>query len=139
REQRAEWEAVERKAAKGDRVVIDFVGKVDGEPFEGSEAKGVTVLVGAGQVIADFDKALEGVAPGETKTAKVQFPKDYSRESLAGKKAEFEITVHRVEEKVLPEVDEEFAKAFGVEEGGVDALRVEVRANMQRELDERLK
>lgn len=139
REQRAEWQAVERKAEQGDRVVVDFVGTLDGEPFEGGEAKEVAVIVGAGQVIEDFDKALEGLAAGDEKTAKVKFPKDYGSENLAGKKAEFAITTHRVEEKVLPELDEEFAKLFGVDEGGVDALRVEVRSNMQRELDERLK
>ena len=139
REQRAEWREVERQAEKGDRVVVDFVGRIDGEPFEGSEAKEVTIVVGAGQVIEDFDQALEGLSAGETKTAKVVFPNDYSREHLRGKTAEFEITAHRVEEKVLPEIDEAFAEAFGVEEGGVEKLRVEVRANMQRELDERLK
>ena len=139
REQRAEWRAVERPAAKGDRVVVDFVGRIDGEPFDGSESKEVTIVVGAGQVIEDFDRALEGLTAGETKTATVAFPEEYSREDLRGKTAEFEITAHRVEEKVLPEIDGEFAKAFGVEEGGVEKLRVEVRANMQRELDERLK
>jgi trigger factor len=139
REQRAEWRAVERKAVNGDRVVVDFVGTLAGEPFEGGEAKDITIVVGAGQVIEDFDKALEGLAAGDEKKAKVKFPKDYGSEKLAGKKAEFAITAHRVEEKVLPQVDAEFAKLFGVEEGGVDALRVEVRNNMQRELDERLK
>jgi trigger factor len=139
REQRAEWREVERKARKGDRIVIDFVGRVDGEPFEGGEAKEVTITVGSGQVIEDFDKALEGLGAGDEKTAPVKFPKDYGAENLAGKKAEFDLEAHRVEEKVLPELDDEFAKLFGVEEGGVDALRVEVRNNMQRELDERLK
>src|SRR5690606_9040 len=94
---------------------------------------------GAGQVLEDFDKALEGLSAGETRRAQVEFPADYTRESLRGKQAEFEITAHRVEEKVLPEIDEELATAFGVEEGGVEQLRTEVRANMQRELDERLK
>ena len=139
REQRAEWRTVERSAQQGDRVVIDFVGRIDGEPFEGGEAKEVTITVGAGQVIADFDAALAGLAAGETKTAPVQFPEDYSRENLRGRQAEFDITAHRVEEKVLPEVDEAFASVFGVEEGGIEKLREEVRANMQRELDERLK
>ncbi len=139
REQRAEWRTVERSAQQGDRVVVDFVGRIDGEPFEGGEAKEVTISVGAGQVIADFDAALEGLTAGETKTATVQFPEDYSRENLRAKQAEFDITAHRVEEKVLPEVDAEFASVFGVEEGGIEKLREEVRANMQRELDERLK
>lgn len=139
REQRAEWHTAERKARKGDRVVIDFVGSIDGEPFEGGEGKEITIIVGEGQVIEDFDKALDGLAAGETRTAKVKFPKDYPSEKLAGKKAQFEISTHRVEEKVLPELSEDFAKLFGVEEGGVEALRNEVRNNMQRELDERLK
>nr|MBO2514749.1 trigger factor [Gammaproteobacteria bacterium] len=139
REQRAEWRTVERPASKGDRVVVDFVGRIDGEPFQGSESQEVRIVVGAGQVLEDFDRALEGLSAGETRTAKVQFPADYPREDLRGKQADFEIKAHRVEEKVLPEVDAEFAKAFGVEEGGVEKLRVEVRANMQRELDEKLR
>lgn len=139
REQRAEWRTAPRAAAKGDRVVVDFVGRIDGEAFSGGESKEVPIVVGSGQVLEDFDEALVGLSAGETKTAKVEFPADYPREDLRGKQAEFEIKAHRVEEKVLPEVDEEFAKAFGVEEGGVEKLRVEVRANMQRELDERLK
>ncbi|MBN1239298.1 MAG: trigger factor [Gammaproteobacteria bacterium] len=139
REQRAEWREVERKSRKGDRVVVDFVGRLDGEPFEGGEAQEVTITVGAGQVIEDFDNALEGLGAGDEKTAQVAFPADYGVDTLAGRKAEFELKAHRVEEKVLPELSDEFAKLFGVEEGGVDALRVEVRNNMQRELDERLK
>ena len=139
REQRAEWRTAPRAAAKGDRVVVDFVGRIDGEAFSGGESKEVPIVVGSGQVLEDFDKALVGLSAGETKTATVEFPADYAREDLRGKQAEFEITAHRVEEKVLPEIDDEFAKAFGVEEGGVEKLRTEVRANMQRELDERLK
>src|SRR5690606_3964636 len=139
REQRAEWRTAPRAAAKGDRVVVDFVGRIDGEAFSGGESKEVPIVVGSGQVLEDFDEALVGLSAGETKTATVEFPADYAREDLRGKQAEFEITAHRVEEKVLPEIDDEFAKAFGVEEGGVEKLRTEVRANMQRELDERLK
>lgn len=139
REQRAEWRTVERAAGEGDRIVVDFVGRIDGEAFSGGESKEVPIVVGSGQVLEDFDKALVGLSAGETKTATVEFPADYAREDLRGKQAEFEITAHRVEEKVLPEIDDEFAKAFGVEEGGVEKLRTEVRANMQRELDERLK
>lgn len=139
REQRAEWRTVERAAGEGDRIVVDFVGRIDGEAFSGGESKEVPIVSGSGQVLEDFDKALVGLSAGETKTATVEFPADYAREDLRGKQAEFEITAHRVEEKVLPEIDDEFAKAFGVEEGGVEKLRTEVRANMQRELDERLK
>ncbi|HEU4618756.1 MAG TPA: trigger factor [Gammaproteobacteria bacterium] len=139
REQRAEWRSVERKADEGDRVVVDFVGTIDGEPFEGGKGEEVPIVVGAGQVIEDLDKGLKGLAAGDSKTVKVKFPKDYPSEALAGKKAEFQVETRRVEEKVLPAVDAEFAKLFGVEEGGLEALRVEVRKNMQRELDERLK
>ena len=137
--QRAEWRTVERKAEANDRVVIDYDGTLDGEPFQGGSGRDVTLVVGAGQVIEDFDKGLRGVEAGEEKTIEVQFPQDYRAENLAGKKAEFAIKVHRVEERVLPEVDDEFCKAFGVTEGGVEALRTEVRSNMERELGERLR
>lgn len=137
--QQAEWVTVERKAGKDDRIVVDFVGKIDGEPFEGGEGKDVSVTIGEGQVIADFEKALKGMAAGDEKSATVKFPKDYGNEALAGKKAVFDISAHRVEERVLPEVDEDFIKGFGVEEGGLDALKTEVRSNMQRELDERIR
>jgi trigger factor len=139
REQRAEWRTVDRKAEEGDRVVVDFVGTLDGEPFEGGTGEEVPIVVGAGQVVQDFDQGLEGLAPGESKTVEVEFPQDYPSEALAGKKTEFRVEARRIEEKVLPEIDAEFAKLFGVEEGGIEALRAEVRKNMQRELDERLK
>lgn len=137
--QRAEWHAVERKAEAGDRAVVDFVGTVDGVPFEGGEGNEVPIVIGDGQVIEDFEKALKGLAAGDRKSAKVKFPKDYPAAELAGKKAVFEITCMRVEERRLPDVDEAFIEAFGVAEGGVEALKEEVRANMQRELDERLR
>ncbi len=139
RHQRAEWRAVERKAEPGDRVIVDFVGRLGNEPFEGGEGKEVPIVVGEGQVEDDFDKALRGVVADESKSAKVKFSKDYPVEALAGKKAMFEITVHRVEEKVLPDIDEEFLKAFGITEGGVEALRERLRENLERELAERLR
>jgi trigger factor len=139
RQQRAEWRAVDREAREGDRVEVDFVGRIGGEPFEGGEGKGVKVVIGSGQVIADFDKALVGVTAGTEKSAKVKFPKDYGAAELAGKKAVFEISVKQVAEEELPEVDEAFMEAFAVTEGGVDALKRDVRRNMQRELDERLR
>lgn len=139
RKQRGSWETVERAAADGDRVVVDFLGKVGKEPFEGGEGKDIKIVLGSGQVIPDFEAALVGVTAGEEKTAKVKFPKDYGVETLAGKKATFDITVHGVEELTLPEVDEEFMAAFGVTEGGVEAFRKDVRSNMQRELDQRLR
>jgi len=139
RDQRAEFETVERKAQKDDRIVVDFVGTIDGEAFEGGEGNEVAILIGAGQVLEDFDKALIGLTAGDTKSAKVKFPKDYPAENLAGKKAVFEIKALRVEQKVLPDLDDAFAEQFGVEEGGVEALRKEVRTNMEHELDVRRK
>jgi trigger factor len=137
--QRAEWRAAERAAQAGDRVVVDFTGRVDGEPFDGGQAEDASIVVGAGQVLPEFDQALAGAAAGETREAKVQFPAEYPAKNLANKEAAFDIAVKTVEEQVLPDVDEDFAAAFGVSEGGPDALRVEVRKNMERELAERLK
>lgn len=137
--QRAEWETVERKSAEGDRIVIDFEGNINGEPFAGGEGKSVTLAVGEGQVVADLDKALKGLVAGEKKSIKVKFPKDYHNEELASRKAVFDVFVHRVEARILPDVDDEFFAAFGVEEGGLDTLKTEVRSNMQRELNERLR
>ena len=139
REQRAEWLPADRKSALGDRVVVDFNGTVGGEPFEGGEGKEVPVVLGGGQVVEGFDKALRKVEAGQEKTAKVKFPKSYPVADLAGKRAVFEISVHRVEEKHVPEVDGEFLEAMAIEEGGVDALRVELRSNMEREMNERLR
>ena len=139
REQRAEWLAVDRKSAAGDRVVVDFDGTIDGEPFKGGEGREVPVVVGAGQVVEGFDKALRKVEAGQSKTARVKFPKDYPVADLAGKRAAFEISVHRVEEKQIPQVDEEFLETMGIEEGGVDTLKAELRSNMERELNERLR
>jgi len=139
RNQRASWKTVERKSNAGDRVVIDFLGKIGKEPFEGGEGKEVPIVVGEGQVIGDFDKALLGVTADQTKSAKVKFPKDYPVDTLAGKKAVFDLTVHRVEEKELPEIDDEFLSAFGVTEGGIAALKEQLRSNMERELAQRLR
>jgi trigger factor len=139
RKQRAEWAEVERKAAEGDRVVVDFLGTVGGETFDGGEGKEVPVVLGAGQFLPDLEKALKGVKASEVTKAKVKFPKDYPAEELKGKKAVFDITVHRVEEEVLPALDDTFFEAFGVTEGGVDAFRTDIRANMEKELAERIR
>jgi trigger factor len=141
RAQRATWEPVDRAAAAGDRVVVDFTGTVDGEEFQGGQGKEVAIVVGAGQVIEDFDNALVGMTPGASKTAAVAFPAHYPTASLAGKNAQFEIRVHRVEERRLPALDAAFAASFGVAGGDnvLGALEVEVRKNMERELAERLK
>lgn len=138
REQRAHWHVVERAAAEGDRLKIDFVGRIDGEPFEGGTANDVEVIPGSGQMLADLEQGLVGLEAGATKEIKVKFPKDYHGEDVAGKKAVFEVTVNEVAERHLPEIDDEFCASFGIDEGGLDALRSGVRDNMQRELDEKV-
>jgi trigger factor len=138
RTQRATWHTVERASAEGDRVVVDFQGKLDGEPFQGGEGKGVNIVVGGGQVLKEFDEALRGRKAGESTTANVNFPSDYGAPNLAGKSAVFEIAVQQVEERKLPELDDEFASSFGLT-GGAATLRDDVRTNMERELKERLR
>ncbi len=139
RKQKATWEVVDRKSAEGDRVSIDFVGKLNGEVFKGGEAKDYPVVLGAGQMLPDFEKGLTGVKAGEEKTFKVKFPKDYHADELAGQKAEFTITAHRVEVEVLPELNDEFAKSFNVTEGGMEQFTKDVRENMDREAEQKVK
>jgi trigger factor len=133
RRQRVTYSPVERAAAKGDRVMVDFAGRVDGVAFDGGTGTDMSVVIGSGQAIADFENALAGMRKGETKTAPVKFPDNYGAQHLAGKNAEFDLTVKSVEEAVLPVVDDAFANAFGLAEGGVAALRGEVRKSMERE------
>ncbi len=135
RKQKATWEVVDRKSGEGDRVVIDFVGKLKGEVFPGGEAKDYQIVIGAGQMLADFEKGLEGMQAGDEKTFKVKFPKDYHAEELAGKKADFTITAHRVEAEILPELNDDFAAMFNVAEGGLKRFKADVRENMEREAD----
>jgi trigger factor len=139
RKQKASWESVDRKSAKGDRVTIDFIGKLKGEPFPGGEGKEYPVVLGAGQMLSDFEKGLTGVSVGDETTFKVKFPKEYHAEELAGKKADFTVNVHRVEEEVLPEVDDEFAKSFNVTDGGIEQFKVDIRENMDRESEQKVK
>jgi len=139
RAQRAEWVEVERAAGEGDQVTVDFVGTLKGEPFEGGSAEDFAVVLGAGQMLDDFEAGLKGVKAGEEKSFKVAFPKDYHAESLAGAKAEFAVTVKQVDEQVLPEVDAEFVRAYGIESGEMADLREDIAKNMARELDAKLK
>ena len=136
RKQRSEWDVVEREAADGDRVTVDFDGKLDGEPFDGGKAENYTVELGEGRMLADFEDGIKGLKAGETRDITVQFPEDYQAENLRGKAAVFAISVSRVEQSRLPELDDEFVKAFGIEEGGVEAFMDEVRGNMKRELEQ---
>jgi trigger factor len=133
RKQKATWEEGDRKSASGDRVIVDFVGTLKGEPFDGGTGNDIPIELGAGQMLPDFEKGLTGVKAGDEKSFKVKFPKDYHAEDLAGKKADFAVTVHRVEQEVLPEVDDGFAELFDVTEGGLDKFLEDVRANMERE------
>ena len=137
RKQKASWEEVDRKSTDGDRVTIDFVGKLKGEVFPGGEGKDVPVVLGAGQMLPDFEKGLMGVKAGEETTFKVKFPKEYHAEDLAGKKADFEIIVHHVEGEVLPELNDEFAESFNVTEGGLEQFKTDVRENMEREASQK--
>jgi trigger factor len=138
REQRRAWKKVERNAATGDRVTIDFVGKVDGAPFPGGTAQDYQLELGAGRFIPGFEEGLVGKAPGSHEIP-VTFPNDYPHQELAGKAAVFEITLKQVEEPALPELNEEFFKAFGVDEGGIEAFRADVRRNVERERDQALR
>ena len=139
RKQKAEWESVDRPAAEGDKVIVDFEGSIKGEPIENGKGEQIPVVLGEGRMIEDFEKALTGVSAGDEKTFKVKYPKDYPAEELAGKKAEFKAVIHEVQEQVLPPLDEELANAYGVEEGGVEQLRADVEDNMRQELEGRVK
>jgi trigger factor len=134
RRQRPVFTAVERPAQDTDRVVIDYTGTIGGEPFEGGEGKDVPVLIGSGQSRPELEQGLKGVVTGESRTVAVTFPAEMNNPTLAGKTAELALTVKKVEEQSLPALDEEFCRAFGVEEGGTEALRAEVRKSMEREL-----
>ncbi|TLU64202.1 trigger factor [Thalassotalea litorea] len=133
------WKENKRKTKKGDKLTIDFNGRVDGEEFEGGKAEGFELELGSNRMIPGFEKAITGMKVGEEQTITITFPEDYHAENLKGKDAEFDIKVHKTEGPVLPEIDDEFAKLFGVEDGGVDALRDEVRKNMERELTQAVK
>jgi trigger factor len=136
RGQRKTWQQVERAATATDRVVIDFEGTIDGEPLEGGSGTEVPVELDAGRMIDGFEAGLVGLKAGEQTSLDVSFPENYSAEDLAGKPVSFSIKAHRVEEPVLPPVDDALAVTFGIKEGGIEALRTEVKSNLQRELSE---
>jgi trigger factor len=139
RSQRTTWSRVERAAQDGDTVKIDFTGYVDGEAFEGGAAEDVPLRLGSGAMIEGFESGLIGAAEGEERKLEVKFPDDYRAERLKGKEATFEVKIREVQEPVLPPVDEDFIKAFGVEDGTAESLRAEIRANMERELRQKLR
>lgn len=139
RSQRTIWNDVERGAKDGDTVHMDFKGMIDGEVFEGGSAENAPLVLGSGSMIEGFEAGLLGVNAGETRTLEVKFPDDYRAEKLAGKDAVFDVKVLRVAEPQLPEIDEDFVKAFGVKEGSVEALRADVAKNMRQELKQKLR
>lgn len=134
RRQRPIFTAVERGAGDTDRVVIDYNGFVAGQPFEGSTGTDINVVIGSKQSMPELEEGLKGAQPGETRNINVSFPAGHPNKAIAGQSAELQVTIKRVEEQSLPAVDDEFARAYGVEEGGVEALTVEVRKSMEREL-----
>lgn len=139
RKQHATFEAVEREAADGDKAMINFVGSVDGEDFEGGKAENFELQLGSGRMIPGFESGVEGHKAGEEFNIEVTFPEDYHAENLKGKVAKFVITLNEVQAANLPEVNDEFAKLFGVTEGGLEALKAEISKNMGRELEQALK
>ncbi|MEN8132016.1 MAG: trigger factor [Pseudomonadota bacterium] len=139
RKQRRTWKEVDRSSQTGDQIVVDFDGKIDGNAFEGGKGQSVAVELGEGQMLKDFEDQLKGIVAGEKKTLDVVFPEDYPQQKLAGKNAAFEVEVKTVSEPVLPIIDDELAKSFGVKQGGVSALRNEIRKNMERELEQKTK
>jgi trigger factor len=134
REQRPRFEAVDRESREGDRVSMDFQGQIDGKPFEGSQGDGVSVVLGAGRMLNDFETGITGTRAGETREISVRYPDDYHNKELAGQTAQFTVKVAKVEEKQLPPLDDAFCREYGVAEGGLEQLLSEVADNMRREL-----
>jgi trigger factor len=139
RRQRASYESVQRGAADGDRVTVDFVGSVGGTPFEGGSGTDFPFVVGQGRMLPEFETAVRGMSAGETKTFPLTFPADYRATELAGKLASFDVTVKKIEQPILPAVDAEFAKLLGVADGDLARMRTEIKTNLEREVKGRLK
>ena len=139
RTQQKGWKEVKRAAKKGDLLVVDFDGKLDGETFEGGAAEDFSVELGEGRMLEDFEKALIGMKVGATKEADVTFPEEYPTETLKGKTAKFTLNVKTVSAPTLPKVDEDFIKKFGIEDGTEKSFKAEIKSNMKRELEQRIK
>lgn len=139
RKQHAAWVDADEAAANELRVNMDFVGSVDGEEFDGGKAEGFALVLGAGRMIPGFEDGILGKKAGESFDIEVTFPEDYQAEHLKGKAAKFAIKLNKVEKQELPELDAEFIKRFGVEDGSIDSLKAEIRKNMERELNQALK
>jgi trigger factor len=135
RKQRPVYNEVSRGVATNDRVTVDFVGRIDGEEFEGGSGDGVPIVVGANQVMKEFEDALIGATAGEARQFNATFSSEHTNKKLAGKTATFSVKIVKVEEQSPAPLDEAFAKGFGIADGNIDSLRTEVRANMERELE----
>ncbi|MCW9014848.1 MAG: trigger factor [Gammaproteobacteria bacterium] len=139
RKQRTSYETVERASQNDDQVTISFEGFIDGEAFEGGKADAVPVVIGSGSMIPGFEENLVGKSAGDEFSFEVSFPDDYHAENLKGKAATFETKIVSVAEPKMPELDEEFAKSFGIEDGNMDKLLADIRENMNRELTNKLR
>lgn len=138
REQNKTWREVDRPAATGDQLLLDFTGTLDGQPFEIGTATDFELVLGAGSMIPGFEEGLTGVRQGDTRSLNLKFPDEFRNTDLAGKPVDFQVTIKRVSESVLPELDEAFFVKFAVTDGGAEAFRREVRENMERERDRAL-
>ncbi len=134
RQQRQTWEPVTRQSKNKDRLNIDYVGTMNGEEFAGGSAKGANLILGSQRMIEGFEKGLTKKKAGDEVVLDLVFPEDYQNKDLAGKPVKFEIKINSVSAPVLPELNDEFFAVFGIEEGGLEAFRKEVAANMEREL-----
>lgn len=131
--------AKDEAAAKGDRLTIDFEGKIDGETFSGGSADDFQFVLGAGQMLEEFDKGLDGAKSGESKTIQFSFPEEYGSAEVAGKDVEFSVTVKAIESPELPALDDAFAETLGIAEGGIAKMKEEIESNLGRELEGRLR
>ncbi|MEO7726121.1 MAG: trigger factor [Burkholderiales bacterium] len=138
RKQRAIYEPAARPAELGDKVTIDFAGKIGGEPFEGGKGDDFTLTLGEGRLLKDFENQLVGLQAGDAKTFEIRFPEDYHGKELAGKTATFEVKLKQVAGAKLPPVDADFAKALGVADGNLETMHREVRENLEREVKRRI-
>ncbi|MFC0251860.1 trigger factor [Massilia consociata] len=129
----------EAVAANGDRVTVDFVGKIDGEEFAGGKAENYAFVLGEGRMLPEFEAATVGLKVGESKTFPLAFPEDYHGKDVAGKTAEFTITLNKLEWAHMPEVDAEFAKSLGIEDGSIEKMRADIKTNLEREVTARIK
>jgi len=138
RKQRTRYDTVERAAAAGDRVTVDYTGTIDGAEFPGGKGADFAFVLGEGRMLPEFEAGVTGLAAGDERTIAVTFPADYQAKELAGQAASFVIGLKKVEAARLPEVDAEFARSLGVADGDLAKMRVEVRANVEREVKKRL-